>query len=168
MDRLIKIIDTISDRSGALLGWLAIPLVGGLAYEVVARYLFDAPTLWAYDITYMLYGSLFMLGAAHTLYKQAHIRTDILYRLLPPRWQGIVDAVLYVVFFFPAVTFLLIVGTDFAIESWDIRERTTLSAWRPPIYPLKTVIPVAALLLLVQGASELLKSIRAAIRGRWL
>jgi TRAP-type mannitol/chloroaromatic compound transport system permease small subunit len=167
VDRLVRVIDAVSDWSGRLLRWLAIPLVGGLVYEVVARYVFDAPTIWAYDITYMLYGSLFMLGAAYTLYKQGHIRTDILYRLLPQRWQGIVDAALYLVFFFPAVAFLLVVGIDFAAESWSIRERTTLSAWRPPVYPLKTVIPVAAFLLLVQGVAELLKSVRTALRGRW-
>lgn len=167
MNRLVRVLDAVSDWSGRLLRWLAIPLVGGLVYEVVARYVFDAPTIWAYDITYMLYGSLFMLGAAYTLYKQGHIRTDILYRLFPQRWQGIVDSALYLVFFFPAVAFLLVVGIDFAAESWGIRERTTLSAWRPPIYPLKTVIPLAAFLLLVQGVAELLKSVRTALRGRW-
>jgi TRAP-type mannitol/chloroaromatic compound transport system permease small subunit len=167
VDRLVGVIDAVGDWSGKLLRWLAIPLVGGLTFEVFARYVFDAPTIWAYDITYMLYGSLFMLGAAYTLHKQGHIRTDILYRLLPQRWQGVVDCALYLVFFFPAVAFLLVVGIDFAAESWSIRERTTLSAWRPPIYPLKAVVPVAAFLLLVQGVAELLKSIRTALRGRW-
>jgi TRAP-type mannitol/chloroaromatic compound transport system permease small subunit len=167
MDRFIKAIDLLSDWSGKVVGWLALPLVGGLVYEVIARYFFDAPTIWAYDTTYMLYGSLFMLGAAYTLYKQGHIRTDILYRLLPQRWQGIVDTFLYLVFFFPAVISLLIVGIDSAADSWAIRERTTLSAWRPLVYPFKTVIPVAAFFLLAQGVSELLKSVQASLRGRW-
>src|SRR3990170_2565117 len=132
----IRLIDAITAWSGERVRWLIIPLVGALSYEVFARYLFNAPTVWAFEITYMLYGSHFMLGAAYALYEGAHIRTDIFYSRFPVRWQD-------------------------AVESWRILERSDASTWRPPLYPLKTVIPVAALLLLIQAVSEFLKSLYA-------
>ena len=104
---IIHVIDTISEWSGRLTAWLIIPLVAGLSYEVFARYLFDAPTVWAYDTTYMLYGSHFMLGAAYTLLKKGHIRTDIFYNNFSPRTQGMIDATLYLVFFFPGIAYFL-------------------------------------------------------------
>lgn len=164
--RTIEAIDGIGDRCGKAVAWLIIPLVGGLTYEVVARYGFNAPTEWAYDVTYMLYGTYFMLGAAYTLLRGGHIRTDMLYERFTPRTKGIVDAVGYLVFFFPAVIALLVAGSDAAMHSWQILEKSEISPWRPPIYPFKTVVPVAAVLLLVQGVSELLKSVYAALTGR--
>lgn len=164
--RTIEVIDRIGDVCGKVVAWSIIPLVGGLTWEVIARYGFNAPTEWAYDITYMLYGTHFMLGAAYTLLRGGHIRTDMLYEKFSPRTKGIVDAVGYLIFFFPAVIALLVAGADAAIHSWSILEKSEISPWRPPIYPFKTVVPVAALLLLLQGVSELLKSVYAALTGR--
>ena len=96
----IKLLDQVSIWSGKAFAWLIIPMVICLVYEVFARYLFNAPTLWAYDMTYMLYGSHFMLGAAFTLAMQGHIRTDFFYRLWSVRWQGTVDSLLYIFSFF--------------------------------------------------------------------
>lgn len=165
----VRLIDrVIGEWSGRLFCWLIIPLVGGLTYEVLVRYLFNAPTIWAYDVTYMLYGAHFMLGAAHTLYSGGHIRTDILYGTWSPRTQGAVDAVLYLFLFFPAMFFFLTSGWEEALVSIKVLETSDASPWRPPLYPFKTVIPVAAALLLLQGISEFLKSIYAAWRGRRL
>jgi TRAP-type mannitol/chloroaromatic compound transport system permease small subunit len=161
-------IDSISDWTGRVFAWLIIPLVGGLSYEVFARYLFDAPTIWAYDATYMLYGSHFMLGAGYTLLKKGHIRTDIFYNNFSPRWQGTIDATLYLLFFFPGILYFLWAGAAEAIHSWRLLERSDASPWRPPLYPFKTVIPVAAFLLLLQGISEFLKSLHAARKREWL
>ncbi|RPI09770.1 MAG: TRAP transporter small permease subunit, partial [Zetaproteobacteria bacterium] len=152
--------------SGKILGWLVFPMVGGLVYEVFARYLFHAPTVWAYEVTYMLYGSMFMLGAAYTLYKQSHIRTDILYNKWTPRRKGIIDAFMYLFLFFPGILLFLILGWEYATHAWEIGERSDSSPWRQPIYPFKMVIPVTAFLLLLQGASEFLKSIYSARHGR--
>jgi TRAP-type mannitol/chloroaromatic compound transport system permease small subunit len=165
---IIHVIDSISEWSGRLTAWLIIPLVGGLSYEVFARYLFGAPTVWAYDTTYMLYGSHFMLGAAYTLLKMGHIRTDIFYNNFSPRTQGMIDATLYLLFFFPGIAYFLWAGSAEAIHSWRLLERSDASPWRPPLYPFKTVIPVAAFLLLLQGVSEFLKSLHAARKGEWL
>jgi TRAP-type mannitol/chloroaromatic compound transport system permease small subunit len=166
--KIIRVIDPIAIWSGNLVGWLIIPLVFGLTYEVVARYVFHAPTIWAFDVTYMLYASLGMLGAGYTLYKNGHIRTDILYDRWSPRRQGWVDVVCYVLLFFPGMFFFFAAGLKVAIHSWTILETSDASPWRPPLYPLKTVIPVTALLLLIQGVSEFLKGVYAVLRGERL
>lgn len=166
---IVTFIDTVvGDWSGKLFAWLVIPMTFGLAYEVIVRYAFNAPTIWAYDITYILYGSHFMLGAAYALYKGQHIRTDMFYERYSVRWKGIVDASLYLLFFFPGMIFFMFAGWDEAQHAWSIGERSDASPWRPIIYPFKTVVPVAALLLLIQGVSEFLKSAYAAIKGRSL
>jgi TRAP-type mannitol/chloroaromatic compound transport system permease small subunit len=165
MLKTIKVIDAFSERSGKLFAWMMVPLFLGLTYEVVARYVFNSPTEWAFDVTYMLYGSHFMLGAGYTLLKGGHIRTDMFYEKFSPRAKGLVDAIGYLVFFLPAVLFLLIAGWDTALRSWQILEKSEISPWRPPIYPFKTVVPLTALLLLVQGVAEFLKSLYAVKTG---
>lgn len=163
--RLTAILDAISIWSGKTIAWLVAPMVLALVYEVVARYVFNAPTVWAYDVTYMLYGALFMLGAAYTLQRGAHIRTDTFYSHWSPRRQGIVDAICYILFFFPGMIAFLVVGWDFFAASFARGERIVVSPWMPVIYPLKFVIPVATALLLLQGFSELIKSLWAAVKG---
>jgi TRAP-type mannitol/chloroaromatic compound transport system permease small subunit len=160
--------DTISLWSGRLFCLLALPLVFGLTYEVFARYLFRAPTVWAFDVTYMLYGSHFMLGAAYTLLKGGHIRTDIFYQNWSLRTRGRVDAALYLFLFFPGMAFFFWMGLQEALHAIDIREVSDQSPWRPPLYPFKTVIPVAAALLIAQGVSEFLKAAYAGATGRAL
>lgn len=165
---IIRIIDTFGEWSGKIVGWLIIPLIFGLTYEVIARYGFHAPTVWAHDISYMLYGALFMLGAVYTLRKDGHIRTDMLYERWSPQRQGWVNALSYSFLFFPGMIFFFISGLDVAIHSWTILEKSDLSPWRPPLYPFKTIIPLTALLLMVQGFSEFLKSLHAALKGKWI
>lgn len=159
--KTIERIDTFTSWCGTVVAWAIVPLFLGLTYEVIVRYGFDAPTEWAFDVTYMLYGSHFMLGAAYTLLMGGHIRTDMFYERYSPRTKGLVDAAGYLLFFFPAVLFLLVAGGDAALVSWRMLEKSEISPWRPPIYPFKAVVPLAALLLLVQGVSEFLKSVYA-------
>jgi TRAP-type mannitol/chloroaromatic compound transport system permease small subunit len=168
MVKVIRRIDSFTERSGKILAWLCFPLILALVYEVTARYVFKAPTEWAYDVTYMLYGTIFMLGASFTLLKKAHIRTDLFYNKWTPRTQGLIDTVMYLLFYFPGIIFFLVAGYDYAAHSWVTGEHTSLSPWRPIIYPFKAVIPVTAFLLLVQGVSELLKSVYAWKRGVWV
>ena len=165
--RVIRTIDAISAWSGRIVAWLILPLIAAMTYEVVIRYLWQ-PTQWAYDTSYMLYGALFMLGAAYTLYRGAHIRTDFLYQKWPVKTQAMVDALCYLFLFFPGIAMFLWLGADFAWNSWLRSERTVGSSWMPIIYPLKTVIPMAAALLLLQGVSEFLKCIYALRTGHWL
>lgn len=166
MRRAVGLIDGVSEWSGRFTAWLIIPLIGIIAYEIIARYVFNAPTIWAFELQFMLYASMFMLGAPYTLLYGEHIRTDILYNRFSIRWQGLIDAVLYLLFYFPGIAFFLWAGWDFAARSWAVGERSEFSPWRPPIYPLKTVIPLTAALLLLQGLSELAKSLYAATTGR--
>jgi TRAP-type mannitol/chloroaromatic compound transport system permease small subunit len=165
--QVVDVIDAFTKWTGWICAFLVVPLMGGLVYEVFARYLFFAPTVWAYDVTYMLYGTLFMLGSAYTLLQGGHIRTDIFYRSWSARRQGLVDALLYILFYFPGMIFFLVAGWDYAYRSWITAETAAYSPWRPPLYPFKTVIPVAATLMLIQGVSELLKSLYAAVEGKW-
>jgi TRAP-type mannitol/chloroaromatic compound transport system permease small subunit len=167
MLRAIRVMDAVGEWSGKVAQWLVVLLMLALGYEVIARYVFHAPTIWAYDISYMLYGSHFMLGAAYALLRKAHIRTDVFYGKWSARRQGLVDASLYLFFFFPGMFLFLLAGWDAAQHSWSIGETSEASVWRPVLYPFKTVMPVTAGLLLLQGISEFLKSVHAARTGLW-
>lgn len=163
--KTIRAIDRFTDSSGTLIALLGIPLVLGITYEVLARYAFNAPTIWAYEVTYQLYGTLFMLGAAYALHKGAHIRTDFFWEKFSPRTKGIIDSVSYVVFFFPALVTLLVISANEAYYAWQIGEVSDQTPWRPVLWPFKTVVPLACLLLIVQGVSEFLKSFYEARTG---
>lgn len=165
--RLTRGIDAISDWSGRIAGWLVIPLIFVMTWEIAMRYLVK-PTYWAFDLSYMLYGALFMLGAAYTLYRGSHIRTDFLYQKWPVKVQASVDAFCYLFLFFPGIAIFFWLSVDWAILSWQRQERAMASAWMPPLYPLKSVLPVALGLLLLQGASEFLKCVHAIRTGAWL
>ena len=163
---LVTGIDRFTRALALVFALMVVPLVLIMVYEVSARYLFNAPTIWAYDLSYQLYGSHFMLGAAYALYRGAHIRTDIFYHNWSARRRGVIDASLYVLFFFPGMIFFLWMGWEEFVQSWRIGERSDASPWRPIIWHFKGVIPLAILLLFVQGVSEFLKSAWAAIKGR--
>ena len=163
--RLVRKIDKFTDTTGTWVAWLNVPLVLAVAYEVAARYLFDAPTIWSFDITYMLYGTIFMLGAAYALHKGAHIRTDFFYERWSVRTRGMIDAVAYIVFFFPAFVIMLLVSWDEAFYAWTINETSEQTPWRPILWPFKLIVPLACLLLLVQGVSETIKCLWAARTG---
>jgi TRAP-type mannitol/chloroaromatic compound transport system permease small subunit len=162
----INTIDRISDWTGRVTAWLIVPMTLAVTYEVVARHFFRAPTIWAYDVTYMLYGTHFMLGTAYTLMRIGHVRTDMLYQNWSIRTQNIIDAIGYLFFFFPAMVLLFYFGWQEAYHSWTIRETSDASPWRPIVYPFKAVIPLTALLLLIQGVAEFLKSLYAMRTGR--
>jgi TRAP-type mannitol/chloroaromatic compound transport system permease small subunit len=161
----IHIIEAISKGTGIVVAWLIIPMTVAVTWEVVARHFFRAPTIWAFDVTYMLYGTHFMIGTAYTLMRVGHVRTDMLYHKWSLRRQMIIDAIGYFFFFFPAMLLLLYFGWQEASHSWSIGETSDASPWRPIVYPFKTVIPVTALLLLIQGVGELLKNIYAIRTG---
>lgn len=163
--KYIRTIDRISIASGKIVGWFIFPMTISLVYEVVARYAFNAPTIWASDLSNMLYGAFFMLGSAYTLQRQQHIRTDFIYGKWTIRTRGIVDSVCYIGLYFPALIFFLWVGSEFAYQSILFNEKIVTSPWMPIIWPLKMTIPIAILLLIIQGVSELLKSFFAAKTG---
>ena len=159
--KLIRAIDRFTERTGAWVSWLMVPLVAAVGYEVVARYAFGAPTTWAYETIYMLYAALFMLGAAYALRTGAHIRTDFFWEKWPVRTSAAIDTLAYALFFFPGMLLFLAAGAEAAWSSYLLDERSAETTWFPPLWPLKAVVPLCALLLLVQGVSELAKSVHA-------
>jgi TRAP-type mannitol/chloroaromatic compound transport system permease small subunit len=163
--RVVRSIDKFTDITGSWLSWLVIPLVFVVAWEVVARYLFNAPTEWAFDMTYMLYGTLFMVGSAYTLLKGAHIRTDFFWEKWSARTKGTIDAIAYLFLFLPGLLAFFFIGMGEFIYSFGIGETSEQTPWRPILWPLKGMIPLAMLLLLIQGVSEFLKSWWAAKTG---
>lgn len=168
MEKTIRRLDAVSIWTGKAVAWLIVPMVLALSYEVVMRYVFMAPTAWAYDVTFILYGTLFMVAAAYTLQKKGHIRTDTFYGNWSVRTQGIVDTVCYLLFYFPGLLAFLYVGWEFFFKSYEQGERIMTSTWMPIVWPFKFVLPLATFLLLVQGVSELLRSIHAIQKEEWL
>ena len=163
--KAVDLIDLVSIWSGKAVALLIFPMMLSLVYEVVARYFFNAPTIWANDIATMLYGAFYMLGSAYALQRQQHIRTDFLYEKWSVRTKGIVDSALYILLYFPGMGIFLWVGCKYAYRSTILQERIVSSPWMPYIWPLKVCIPVATFLLLLQGVSELIKSLYAAYTG---
>lgn len=163
--RIVRVIDKFTDFTGTLVAWLIVPLMLAVGYEVMMRYVFDAPTTWVFDITYMLYAAIFMLGAAYALHKGAHIRTDFYFEKWSVRTQGMIDAVAYIVFFFPSLITFLVVSGDQAWYAFGIGETSEQTPWRPILWPFKAVVPLTMLLLLIQGVSETIKCVYAARTG---
>jgi len=157
MKKFLYIIDRTNEIVFKAIMWLIFPLFFSLFYEVVARYGFRSPTIWSYDLTYMLYGTMFILCSPYVLGKNKHVRIDLFYERFSPKVKNLVDAILYVVFFFPAITVLLYKGIEYAITSWKIGETSGASPWRPPLYPLKTIFAIALFLLLFQGIVQFIK-----------
>ena len=163
--KTVRVIDKFTDTTGTWVAWLNVPLVLAVAYEVIARYAFNAPTIWSFDVTYMLYGTIFMLGAAYALHKGAHIRTDFFFEKWSIRTKGIIDSTAYLVFFFPSIFTVPLVSGDEGWYAFEIGETSEQTPWRPILWPFKMVVPLACLLLLIQGVSETIKSVYAARTG---
>ena len=162
VDRIIRTIDAVSTAAGWVAGWMIVPMTLAVTWEVVARYVFWAPTKWSYEVGWMLYGAQFMLAAAYTLLKGGHIRTDVLYERWSPKTRATVDAVCYVLFFFPGLLCIAYAGFVEAQQAWAIGERTGLRLFivGVPMYAVKGVIPLSAALLTLQGVSELIRCVR--------
>jgi TRAP-type mannitol/chloroaromatic compound transport system permease small subunit len=162
---LSKRIDRLSEWIGKGSAWLIPLLIVELVYDTVARYIFNSPTAWSYDISYMLYGAAFMGGAAYTLLLDEHVRIEIIYENVSPKSRAIIDAIGYLIFFFPSMGALLYFGTEFTIKSWKILETSGESMWSPPIYPFKTIIPIAAVLLIFQGIVKFARCLITIAKG---
>jgi TRAP-type mannitol/chloroaromatic compound transport system permease small subunit len=167
MQRLIHSIDLVSTYIGKLFAWCVLVLTFAICYEVFLRYVLRTPTSWVYDFSYMMYGTLFMMAGAYALANATHVRGDVIYRLFPVRAQGWVDLALFLLFYFPAVIVLLYSGWHFAEYAWRIGERSSSSPGGPPVYHFKTVIPIAAVFLLLQGLAEVLRCVQAIRTGTW-
>jgi TRAP-type mannitol/chloroaromatic compound transport system permease small subunit len=167
VQRFLYLIDAVSSWAGRAAAWLVIGLTGVVCVEVFKRYVLNAPTAWIFDLNNMFYGTLFMLAGAYALSQNAHVRGDFLYSSMKPRTQAALDLVLYIAFFLPGIAALLYAGYRFAALSWRIGEHSSIMAEGPPIYPFKTVIPIAGALILAQGLAEIVRCVICLRTGQW-
>ena len=163
----INTIDTISGFFGKAISFLIIPMVYCLVHEVVARYFFMAPTIWAGDLATIMYGMLFMIASAYCLREGGHIRTDFLYNRWSNRTKGMVDFFIYLVVFLPVHLVFLKMSWDFFLKSYQLGERIITSPWMPIIWPLKFAIPLGIFLITLQGIAETIKSFYAWRYGKF-
>ena len=167
MQRLLLFVDRLSTWVGHAFSWLIVGLTLQVSWEVFSRYALDQPHAWAFDVMIMFYGTLFMMAGAYTLSVNGHVRGDVLYGFFAPRTQATIDLVLYIVFFIPGVVALVWAGYYYAADSWRINEHSNVTADGPPIYPFKTVIPVAGAILLAQGIVEIIRCLICIRMGEW-
>jgi TRAP-type mannitol/chloroaromatic compound transport system permease small subunit len=164
---VIRAIDRVSYWSGKAAAWLIVALTFVVSIEVFKRYILNAPTAWIFDFNNMLYGTLFMMCGAYTLAAGGHVRADFVYIYLSPRAQAALDLSLYVLFFVPGILGLIYAGYDYAALSWRINEHSTVTAEGPPVYHFKTVIPVAGVLVMLQGLTEIVRCVECLRTGAW-
>ncbi len=164
LDRLLAAIDFVSEWSGKAIGYLLLPIIGVMVFEVVSRYVFNAPTIWSTDVVIFLGGTLFIIGGSYTHYVRGHISVDNLYVMLPPRWQTVTRVVLHFPLFALYIGVLLWEGTEMA---WDslIENEHTGSLWNPVVWPFKLMVPLGALLILLQGVAQFVRDVLALVTG---
>ena len=161
-------IDFLSDRSGKLVSWLIVVLILSLSYDTFMRYLFRAPTIWAYDVNYMLGGTVMLMGMAYASLHKTHIRVDILYNYFPANMKTIIDVVFNVLIFFPLYGMLLYKSADRAIWSFHSKEFSEVGFWRPVMWPFRTMIPVAIALFLLAGIAWVIRDLYLLRKGKEL
>lgn len=167
MQKLLLFVDRVSTWVGHAFSFLIVGLTLLVSWEVFSRYALDRPHAWAFDAMIMFYGTLFMMAGAYTLSKNGHVRGDVLYGFFTPRTQATIDLTLYIVFFIPGVFALTYAGYYYAADSWRINEHSNITFEGPPYYPFKTVIPVAAAFLLMQGIVEMIRCVICLKQGAW-
>ena len=167
INRFIYGVDLLSRTVGHAFAWCLVVLTFGTSYEVFVRYVLNAPTSWAFDFSYTMYGAMFFMAGAYTLSRGGHVRADMFYRLWQPRTQARVELVLYVLFFFPGILALVISGWDYGLASMKIREVSVNSPAGVPIWPLKMLIPFGAGLLALQGVAEVLRCFQCQRDNQW-
>jgi TRAP-type mannitol/chloroaromatic compound transport system permease small subunit len=167
VERVLFSIDQLSTWVGKTFAWCILILTFTTSYEVFARYFFNAPTEWAFDASYILYGTLFMMAGAYTLARNSHVRGDFLYRAWSPRTQAKWDLVLFILFFFPGMIAFVYSGYGFAKMAWLMNERSAASPNGPIIWPFKWLIPITGVLMVLQGIVEVARCIICIRTGEW-
>jgi TRAP-type mannitol/chloroaromatic compound transport system permease small subunit len=164
---LVRLVDRTSYFTGRVCAWLIVALTFVVSIEVFKRYILNRPTAWIFDFNNMLYGTLFMMCGAYTLAAAGHVRADFVYSYLKPRKQAALDLALYFLFFIAGILGLIYAGADYAALSWRIGEHSTVTAEGPPVYHFKTVIPVAGILVMLQGLAEIVRCVVCLRTGSW-
>lgn len=168
MEVWIRRIDILSKSIGHAFSWCVLILTASTCFEVFMRYVLNSPTAWAFDMSYMLYGALFMMSGAYAMSRNSHVRGDFLYRKWSNRTQAKVDLTLYIIFFFPAIFAMVFTGSQYGYESMRILESSVNSPAGVPVWPLKSIIFVAGVTLLIAGVGEVLRCLVCLRTGEWL
>ena len=167
INRIIYGIDYLSRTVGHAFAWCVVILTLGTSYEVFVRYALNNPTSWAFDMSYIMYGALFLMAGAYTLSRNGHVRGDFVYRMWKPRVQGYIELVLYFLFFFPGVVALMVAGWHYGYDAMKIREVSVNSPVGVPVWQLKMLIPFGAGMLALQGLAEVARCILCIRDNRW-
>jgi len=162
--KLLKLIDALAEYSAKLFSFLVLIIIGVETMEVVLRYVFKSPTDWSWELSTLLTGVSFMMGAAWVLKEKKHVRTDIIYGRLSRKWQAILDVIFFGVIFTPFLGVLAWKSIENVIYSWQINERT-FSMWGPPIAPSKTIFAIGILLLILQGIAQVTRDVIFIVKG---
>ena len=165
LKKFLQGLEKVSEWTGRIFIWLIVPLTSVVVFEVISRRVFNAPHIWATEVTDYLYGPHFMLVAAYTLLYRSHVSIDVIYIRFSLRVRGIIDCFTYLIFYFPFCIIVFTNGILFAYTSWSIGETSESAALT--IVPLvKTVIPVTLALLLIQGLANFIRSIYIVVKGK--
>jgi len=167
LQKFLLMIDRFSMAVGHAFAWCILILTLGTSYEVFMRYVLNNPTDWAFDMSYIMYGGLFIMSGAYALSRNAHVRGDVLFRLLRPRTQAGIELVLYFIFFYPGVTALIIAGYGYAHDSFGYKEVSVNSPIGVPIWQLKALIPLAGGMLFIQGIAQVIRCVLCLRDGHW-
>lgn len=165
---ILKKIDFLSEWSGKSISWLILPLIAAITYDTFMRYFFRAPTFWSFDVSYMLGGTVMLVGMAYVTLHRAHVRVDIIYTRLSQKVKLIIDLIFTAVFFLPLMGMLLERSLHRAGWAWHIKEFSEVGFWRPPIYPFRWMIPVALSLLILAGVAWFIRDLFSLMKGREL
>jgi TRAP-type mannitol/chloroaromatic compound transport system permease small subunit len=163
---LVRACDGISEWTGKTASWLVWPLMLAITYEVVCRYALNAPTVWAYDMSYMIGGSMMALGMGYVLQERGHVRVDILYDMLSMRMRRLLDLIFTVLFFFPITAAFVYLSWQYALLAWVRGERSGYGIWEPTLIPFRSIVCVAWTVLLLAGIAWFTRTLVALVRGK--
>lgn len=163
IETFLRFTDWLNARFAWIVAFLICPMIAIMIWEIVMRYFFNQPSLWAYEISLFLYGGYIVLGGAYTHLAGSHVNVDIIWGRLPPRGRAILDVLTSgIVFLFLGVLFWA--SLKITINSWQMGE-TTMTHWQPPYYPLRTTLPVGCFLFMLQAVAKLIRDVLTIIQG---
>ncbi|MCZ7565312.1 MAG: TRAP transporter small permease subunit [Burkholderiales bacterium] len=154
---LLRFLDRVSGSAGAVAAWLVIPLIAASCYEVFSRYVLGEPTLWAFEVGYLVMGTHFLIGLAYTLRENEHVRVDLFYARASRKAQALIDTFTYVVLLLPLAVWLSIGFWEKVVKAYASQERSGMSAFNPVIWPFRLVMCTAFVLLALQGLAQLIR-----------
>ena len=166
LEKLLNSFDRFSEITGKAVSWLIVVIIAIMSYETIVRYFFNSPTIWAYDLVCMLFGTYIMIGAAYVSKEKQHVKVEVFYEMFSPKVKLIADIAFDIILFFPLTIIIFIYSLKYAALSWQMNEKSWQSVWYPPLYPFKTVMPVAFLLLIIQGCADFIRNILAVIKEK--